>query len=91
MKILLVTAPHDSAVAERLASSTARYRGTLAKVADRLHELGAIKSSAADAADVLWFYFGYTGYFTLTQDNGWSLDKAQAWLLDNCSRALSVD
>lgn len=88
MHILLTTAPHDSAVAQGLASSTARYRGTLVRVAERLHHLGAVKASIAEVADVLWFYFGYAGYFSLTQDSGWTVDRAQAWLLENCARAL---
>lgn len=88
MKILLETAPHESAVAERLAASTARYRGTLAEVADRLHQLGALKINTARATDVLWFYFGYAGLFTLTQDNGWGFDDAQTWLLRHCTQAL---
>jgi len=88
MRILLVTAPHDVAVAEGLAASTARYRGALVSVADRLQQLGALAVSAADAADTLWFYFGYAGYFTLTLDNGWTFDRSQAWLFERCCEAL---
>jgi AcrR family transcriptional regulator len=90
MHILLTTAPHDPVVAESLASSTARYRGTMDRIAERLHQLGAVEASVAEVADVLWFYFGYAGYFTLIKDNQWSLDRAQAWLLRNCTQALAL-
>jgi hypothetical protein len=33
-----------------------------------------------DATDVLWFYFGHSGFFTLMDDNGWSADRSEEWL-----------
>jgi hypothetical protein len=27
---------------------------------------------------MLWFYFGYSSYFTLRDDNGWAYEKADA-------------
>jgi hypothetical protein len=29
------------------------------------------------AVDVLWFYFGYSGLFTLRHENGWSYERAK--------------
>ncbi|MEV8639062.1 TetR/AcrR family transcriptional regulator [Streptosporangium sp. NPDC051023] len=90
MRVLIAAAPHDEAAAEGLRSSTDRYRGTLTAVARRLDELGALAEGmeVQRAADVLWFYFGYNGYFTLTEDNGWSFTEAEEWLRDRCTRAL---
>jgi hypothetical protein len=37
---------------------------------------------------VLWFYLGNAAYVSLTDDNGWSLDRAEAWLADSLQAAL---
>ena len=29
------------------------------------------------AVDVFWFYFGYSGLFTLHDENGWSYERAE--------------
>jgi AcrR family transcriptional regulator len=90
IRVLLATAPHDQTAADGLRSSTERYRATLTAVAEHLFALGDLVEGidAGQATDVLWFYFGYTGYFTLTEDNGWSLPKAEQWLLAQCARTL---
>lgn len=41
-----------------------------------------------EATDILWFYLGYAGFFTLVDDNGWSYSKAEKWLLAAVSQAL---
>jgi AcrR family transcriptional regulator len=90
MRILLATAPHDPAIAEQLKPATDLYRATVVTVADRLAELGALRHGVdtAEAADVLWFYFGYASYFTLHDDNGWTYERAEHWLAEQTSRAL---
>jgi AcrR family transcriptional regulator len=90
MRMVLVTAPHDPRVAEPLAAVTGNYRQGMALTARRLADLGALKAdvTVADAADVLWFYFGYYSYLTLTDENGWSLPDAEEWLLGQASSAL---
>jgi hypothetical protein len=44
-----------------------------------------------EAVDVFWFYLGYSGFFTLHGENGWSYDRAERWLCDEASRALLRD
>jgi hypothetical protein len=44
--------------------------------------------SVTAATDVLWFYFGYHSYLTLTDENGWTLADAKKWLLGQASSAL---
>lgn len=83
-------APHDQAVAESLRAATHRYRSSLDAVAEHLDTLGALGIDLALAADVLWFYFGYTGYETLVKENGWSYDHATDWLLTQVERALEM-
>jgi len=42
----------------------------------------------AETVDLLWFYFGYSSYFTLHDDNGWSYERAEHWLADQAIAAL---
>jgi AcrR family transcriptional regulator len=90
MRVVLATAPHDATAAKGLALATGRYRDGTAFAARRLAELGALGENidADEALDILWFYFGYAGFFTLVEENGWSYAKAERWLLDAASHAL---
>jgi hypothetical protein len=90
MRVVIAAAPHQTTAAEGLATATARYRGFDAFVAQRLAELGALRVGvdADEALDILWFYFGYAGFFTLVDDNGWSYAKAEQWLCAAASQAL---
>jgi AcrR family transcriptional regulator len=90
MRVLLATAPQDKAVAEGLRVATERYRGAITRLATRLNEVGGLHPdlTVAEAADTLWFYFGYAGYFTLVDDNGWSYERAEQWLVHQARMAL---
>lgn len=37
---------------------------------------------------MLWYYFGYTSYETLTTDNGWDPEEAEHWLVEQARHAL---
>jgi AcrR family transcriptional regulator len=93
MRVMLATAPHDDAVAKALRAATSVYRKAFVPVAERLLQLGALRSELdiAGAVDLFWFYFGYTSYFTLHDDNGWSYDRAEHWLADRACRDLLSD
>jgi AcrR family transcriptional regulator len=93
MRVLLNTAPHDKAVCESLAIATARYRTAFAPIARRLMDLGALREDLDpnQAVDVFWFYFGYSGLFTLHDENGWSYERAEHWLCSEARRALLRD
>jgi AcrR family transcriptional regulator len=90
MRVLLNTAPHDAAIAEQLAGVTELYRGSFVEFAARLVELGALRDGIDGkyAVDMLWFYFGYSSYFTLHDDNGWSYKHAEQWLVAQACREL---
>lgn len=90
MRVMLSTAPHDKAVAQSLATATARYREALTRISQRLQQLDGLRDGmdVRQAVDVLWFYFGYWGMFVLLDDNGWSYDQAEKWLCEESSRAL---
>lgn len=90
MRMVLTTAPHNEDVSEGLAIGTERYRGALDAVAAHLHQIGGTHPdlTVQQTADVMWFYFGYSGYFTLLDDNGWSYDEAERWLVQQATAAL---
>ena len=90
LRVVVDTAPHDQAVAKALARGTQRYRGALEHVVRRLHGLDALKAGTdpAEALDVMWFYFGYSGLFVLHDENGWSYERAERWLREQAGRAL---
>jgi hypothetical protein len=79
MRVLLNTAPHDKAVRESLAIATTRYRNAFVPIAQRLMDLGVLHEELDlnQAVDVFWFYFGYSGLFTLHDENGWSYERAE--------------
>ena len=93
MRVVLATAPHDSAAAEGLDIATKRYRAGLRAAAQRLARLKALRDDIDidRALDVLWFYFGYSGFFTLVDDNGWSYSQAEDWLCTEAAHALLRD
>lgn len=90
IRVMLTTAPHDAAVAEQERAATAVYREALVPIARRLVQLGDLRPGidAAETVDLLWFYFGYSSYFTLHDDNGWSYERAERWLADQAMAAL---
>ena len=90
IRVMLSTAPHDPVVAGQLTSATAVYRAAFVPIAERLAQLGALRpgTDTGHAVDVLWFYFGYSSYFTLHDDNGWSYQRAQHWLAEQARREL---
>jgi AcrR family transcriptional regulator len=93
LQVLLSTAPHDKAASESLAAGTARYRKAFVPIAQRLANLNALHAGidVAEAVDVFRFYFGYSGFFTLHEENGWSYERAERWLCAEASRALLRD
>ena len=88
--LMLATAPHDKDVSESLTLATSRYRTSIRNVARKLIQLEALPEGMTEnhAVDVLWFYFGYWGLYTLHVENGWSYDQAEKWLCDAAVDAL---
>jgi AcrR family transcriptional regulator len=88
MRVVADTAPHEPAAAESLSLVQASQRASLASAARRLESLGALRMGVPEATDVLFYYLGNASYFTLTGDNGWTLECAERWLLEAVRRAL---
>ncbi|MET7526748.1 helix-turn-helix domain-containing protein [Streptomyces sp900116325] len=61
--------------------ATAAYRDALRTAARHLHTLAPPPSCPVEeTADLLWFWFGPTGWRTLVVENGWSWDRAERFL-----------
>ncbi|MFI1395970.1 TetR/AcrR family transcriptional regulator [Streptomyces sp. NPDC020681] len=61
--------------------ATAAYRDALHAAARHLHTLTPPPTcSVEETADLLWFWFGPTGWRTLVVENGWSWDRAEGFL-----------
>ncbi|WP_369244893.1 TetR/AcrR family transcriptional regulator [Streptomyces sp. R41] len=69
--------------------ATEAYRDALRAAARHLHTLASPPSySVEETADLLWFWFGPTGWRTLVVDNGWSWDRAEDVLCRTAVAAL---
>lgn len=93
IRIMLTTAPHDEAISERERAATGIYRAAIRSIAVRLIQLGQLRPDLdlAEVVDVLWFFFGYSSYFTLHDDNHWSYERAERWLANQALRTLLRD
>ena len=79
--VLLDSAQADPAAAEMLRVTVRYYRETLATLARRLEDLGAVQPPDLNrTADVFWYLFGWTSWRTLITDLQWSWDEAEQWL-----------
>jgi AcrR family transcriptional regulator len=90
IRVALATAPHDPVVEQVLATATGLYREGMRLTAERLAAIGALRDGidTAAATDILWFYFGYAGYSTLIDENGWTADRSEQWLCRSAGDAL---
>ncbi|MBK6010592.1 TetR/AcrR family transcriptional regulator [Streptomyces sp. MBT53] len=69
--------------------ATAAYRDALRTAARHLHSLTPPPShSAKETGDLLWYWFGPTGWRTLVVENGWSWDRAEEVLYGTAVAAL---
>lgn len=82
MRVIDAAAPDVPAAAEAQRLARRSLRGALIRAGARLEDLGALRAGidAAAATDQLWFFLTNSAYITLTDDNAWSLDRAETWL-----------
>jgi AcrR family transcriptional regulator len=90
IQVMVTAATLDETATATLVESDRRYRQALARTADRLAQLGALKPGMTldQATDILWFYLGHHAWRLLVADRGWSWDDAEAWLGDQAAAAL---
>ncbi|MFJ8057278.1 TetR/AcrR family transcriptional regulator [Streptomyces sp. NPDC096142] len=69
--------------------ATAAYRDALRAAARQLHTLTPPPSRPAEeTGDLLWYWFGPTGWRTLVVEAGWSWDRAERVLYDTAVATL---
>jgi AcrR family transcriptional regulator len=90
IQVMVTAATLDDTATATLVASDRRYRQALARTADRLRELGALRPGMTPerAVDILWFHLGHEAWHLLVADRGWSWDDAEAWLAEQASAAL---
>jgi AcrR family transcriptional regulator len=90
IQVMLAAAAIDETATDTLVRSNRIYRRSLAKTADRLRELHALKPglNVDRATDALWFYLGHQAWLLLVAERRWSWDEAEEWLAEQASTAL---
>jgi AcrR family transcriptional regulator len=80
----------ESSAAPVLDEAKRAYLDAMSAVAARLMALDALKPELdhAAAVDLLWFYLGRPGWYTLVGDRGWDFGRAEAWLAGAAQQAL---
>jgi AcrR family transcriptional regulator len=90
VRVMEAAAALDKDAAGILVRSDEGYRQALAHVADRLRDMGALKSglTSQQATDILWFYFGRGSWHVLVSGRQWTWERAEEWLACQASIAL---
>jgi AcrR family transcriptional regulator len=79
----------DDAIRAVQVTAEDAYRRRVTEVAGRLAALGALADGvgARQAADVLWYFFGFRSWRSL-RELRWSWDRAEDWLVAQAGAAL---
>jgi AcrR family transcriptional regulator len=82
--------PEDALARQAIGNVAAKCLEALTGIAQRLEDLGALKSgiSLPQAVDTLWFYFGQNAWCSLVGEREWTFDRAEEWLREAASRDL---
>ncbi|HEX6345163.1 TetR/AcrR family transcriptional regulator [Umezawaea sp.] len=90
MRQVAAAAPQEPTVRESQRVAHAGMRGGLARAAQRLADLGALREDVdvARATDLFWLHLCNAAYFIRTDDLGWSLDESETWLAEALPAAL---
>jgi AcrR family transcriptional regulator len=93
MRVAMTTAPHNEDAANSLLQAQEQYRRGFTNIANRLSDLGALQDGKEpdEAAQILWFYFGFPAYNSLIDDNGWAYARAERWLYESAKASLLRD
>jgi AcrR family transcriptional regulator len=90
IQVMVAAATIDETATATLVRSDRIYRESLAKAADRLQELHALKPGidVRRATDILWFFLGHRAWHLFVVERRWSWDDAERWLGEQASTAL---
>jgi AcrR family transcriptional regulator len=90
MRQVTAAAPQEEAVRESLELANAAIRTGLARTAQRLSDMEALRIglTVTEATDILWYYVSNASYFTLSDDLHWPLSRAADWIYEQLLLAL---
>jgi AcrR family transcriptional regulator len=90
IQVMVAAATLDETATATLAESDRRYRQALARAANRLQDLHALRPGLTldRGTDILWFYLGHQAWHLLVADQQWSWDDAEVWLGEQAATAL---
>lgn len=90
VRVLLAAEPSDAAVAAAVRDGMRRHRQGAQSLAERLAGLGALSSGVGvdQAATSFAVLTSPASWRQLTEDTGWSFDRAEAWMLSSLSTLL---
>jgi AcrR family transcriptional regulator len=90
IRIVIDVAPHDSESAAVLATAQRRHNRSLTAICRHLEDIGALRDSvdARLASRIITYYYGIDGLQRTRDVFGWSLERANEWLLAHASAAV---
>lgn len=90
IRIVIDVAPHDPESASVLATAQRRHSRSLAPICRHLTDIGALRDDvdARTASRIVTYFYGIDGLLRARQVFGWSLERANSWLLAQVSAAL---
>ena len=90
IRVVIDVAPHDSESAAVLATAKRRHNHNLTEICRRLEDIGALRDGvdARLATRIITYYYGIDGLLRTRDIFGWSLERANRWLLAHASAAV---
>src|SRR3984957_11469457 len=90
IRVVIDVAPHDAESAAVLATAQERHNHNLTGICRHLEDIGALRDGvdARLATRIITYYYGIDGLLRTRDVFGWSLERANTWLLDNASAAV---
>jgi AcrR family transcriptional regulator len=90
LRVIKEAAAYDDVARQAHARRMMSFRAVLSEIAARIVELEQLTLTPERVTAVLWFYFGPTAYQPLHDESGWTYPDAEAWLLEQCERAVGL-
>lgn len=90
IRVVIDVAPHDDECAAVLATARRRHNRNLTEICRHLEDIGALRDGvdARLASRIITYYYGIDGLLRTRDVFGWSLERANEWLLTHVSTAV---
>ena len=90
IRVVIDVAPHDGESGAVLATAQKRHNHNLTEICRHLEDIGALRDDvdARLATRTITYYYGIDGLLRTRDVFGWSLERANQWLLGHASAAV---